>query len=174
MLQKPPLLKPPFLGSWFKVYFSCMQCVFVTITKLTASKNYFCKEVFCNNFGRDGIITWRKWNLRSLDSFFKEVTVCKELRVPSKFRANSEQASQALYFLVILRDESPWVAVNKEHVSPWRKTHHARNLAPCRTSEEPKGHPSKGRREKHKIQVNFPKNFLRLFLRNTSVSEMFT
>ena len=31
-----------------------MQRVFVIITKLIASKNYFCKEVFCNNFGRDG------------------------------------------------------------------------------------------------------------------------
>ena len=32
-----------------------MQSVFVIITKLIASKHYFCKEVFCNNFGRDGI-----------------------------------------------------------------------------------------------------------------------
>ena len=32
-----------------------MKSVFVIITKLIASKNYFCKEVFCNNFGRDGI-----------------------------------------------------------------------------------------------------------------------
>ena len=32
-----------------------MQSVFVIITKLIASKNYFCKEVFCNNFDRDGI-----------------------------------------------------------------------------------------------------------------------
>ena len=31
-----------------------MQSVFVIITKLIASKIYFCKEVFCNNFGRDG------------------------------------------------------------------------------------------------------------------------
>ena len=31
-----------------------MQCVFVIITKLIASKHYFCEEVFCNNFGRDG------------------------------------------------------------------------------------------------------------------------
>ena len=31
-----------------------MQSVFVIITKLIASKSYFCKEVFCNNFGRDG------------------------------------------------------------------------------------------------------------------------
>ena len=31
-----------------------MQSVFVIITKVIASKNYFCKEVFCNNFGRDG------------------------------------------------------------------------------------------------------------------------
>ena len=31
-----------------------MQSVFVIITKLIASKKYFCKEVFCNNFGRDG------------------------------------------------------------------------------------------------------------------------
>ena len=31
-----------------------MQTVFVIITKLIASENYFCKEVFCNNFGRDG------------------------------------------------------------------------------------------------------------------------
>ena len=32
-----------------------MQNVFVIITKLIASNNYFCKEVFCNNFGRDGM-----------------------------------------------------------------------------------------------------------------------
>ena len=32
-----------------------MQCVFVIITKLIASEHYFCKEVFCNNFGRDGM-----------------------------------------------------------------------------------------------------------------------
>ena len=31
-----------------------MQSVFVIITKMIASKNYFYKEVFCNNFGRDG------------------------------------------------------------------------------------------------------------------------
>ena len=31
-----------------------MQSAFVIITKLLASKNDFCKEVFCNNFGRDG------------------------------------------------------------------------------------------------------------------------
>ena len=34
-----------------------MQSVFVIITKLIASKKYFCKEVFCNNFGRDGTRT---------------------------------------------------------------------------------------------------------------------
>ena len=32
-----------------------MQSVFVILTKLMASKIYFCNEVFCNNFGRDGI-----------------------------------------------------------------------------------------------------------------------
>ena len=32
-----------------------MQSVFVIITTLIASKIYFCKEVSCNNFGRDGI-----------------------------------------------------------------------------------------------------------------------
>ena len=31
-----------------------MQSVFVTNTKLIASKNYFCKEFFCNIIGRDG------------------------------------------------------------------------------------------------------------------------
>ena len=31
-----------------------MQSAFVIITKLIASENYFCKEVFCKNFGRDG------------------------------------------------------------------------------------------------------------------------
>ena len=31
-----------------------MHSVFVIITKVIASENYFCKEVFCNNFGRDG------------------------------------------------------------------------------------------------------------------------
>ena len=33
-----------------------MQSVLAIITKLIASKNYFCKEVFCNNFGRDGSV----------------------------------------------------------------------------------------------------------------------
>ena len=33
-----------------------MQSVFVIITKLIASNKYFCKEVFCNNFGRDGSV----------------------------------------------------------------------------------------------------------------------
>ena len=31
-----------------------MQSLFVIITKLIASKNYFCKFFFCKNFGRDG------------------------------------------------------------------------------------------------------------------------
>ena len=31
-----------------------MQSVFEIITKLIASKHYFCKEFFCNNFGRIG------------------------------------------------------------------------------------------------------------------------
>ena len=63
-------------------------------------------------------------------------------RIPSKFRANSEfransgqfransgQASRTLYFLVILYNESPWLADSKEHTGPWRETDHARNLA---------------------------------------------
>ena len=33
-----------------------MQSVFVIITSLIASRNYFCKEVFCNNFGHAGIL----------------------------------------------------------------------------------------------------------------------
>ena len=38
-----------------------MQSVFVIITKLIASKNYFCKEVICNNFGSDGKVkNWKK------------------------------------------------------------------------------------------------------------------
>ena len=42
-----------------------MQSVFVIVTKLIASKNYFCKEVSCNNFGRDGTIevSYLQWNL---------------------------------------------------------------------------------------------------------------
>ena len=36
-----------------------MQSVFVLVTKLIASKNYFCKEVFCNNFGRVGKLEFR-------------------------------------------------------------------------------------------------------------------
>ena len=36
-----------------------MQSVFVRITKLIASTNDFCREVFCNNFGRAGIFSWR-------------------------------------------------------------------------------------------------------------------
>ena len=35
-----------------------MQSAFVIITKLIASENYFYKEVFCNNFGRDGIFNF--------------------------------------------------------------------------------------------------------------------
>ena len=31
-----------------------MQSVFVIITTLIASNNYFCKGFVCNNFGRDG------------------------------------------------------------------------------------------------------------------------
>ena len=31
-----------------------MQSVFAIITKSIASEKYFCKEVFCNNFGCDG------------------------------------------------------------------------------------------------------------------------
>ena len=33
-----------------------MQSVFAIVAKLIASINYFCKEVFCNNFGRDGTL----------------------------------------------------------------------------------------------------------------------
>ena len=33
-----------------------MQSVFVIITKLIASKHYFCKDFFCNNFGLDSTI----------------------------------------------------------------------------------------------------------------------
>ena len=35
------------------------------ITKLIASKNYFCKEVFCNNFGRDGNVFVNQLSARS-------------------------------------------------------------------------------------------------------------
>ena len=31
-----------------------MQSVFAITTKLIASKKCFCKEAFCNNFGRNG------------------------------------------------------------------------------------------------------------------------
>ena len=31
-----------------------MQSAFVIISKFIASKKYLCKELFCNNFGRDG------------------------------------------------------------------------------------------------------------------------
>ena len=41
-----------------------MQSVFVIATKLIASKNYFCKEVFCNNFGCDG--TWKQLRTYSI------------------------------------------------------------------------------------------------------------
>ena len=43
----------------FSSFFSWMQSVFVILTKLIASKSYYCKEVFCNNFGRDGIFSTR-------------------------------------------------------------------------------------------------------------------
>ena len=33
-----------------------MQNAYVIITKLIDSKKYFCKEFFCNYFGRDGIV----------------------------------------------------------------------------------------------------------------------
>ena len=57
-----------------------------------------------------------------------------ELRVPSKFRAYSEQTSQKnRYFLVILCNESPQLADNKEHISLWSEANHARNLAETNT-----------------------------------------
>ena len=45
-----------------------MQSVFVIVTKLVASKIYFCKEVFCNNFGCAGneLHIWMDiWNCTS-------------------------------------------------------------------------------------------------------------
>ena len=45
-----------------------------------------------------------------------------EFRAKSEFRANSEQASQTLYFLVILCNESPWLPDSKEHINPWGET----------------------------------------------------
>ena len=53
-----------------------MQSDFVIIAKLIASKNYICREFFCNNFGRDGTVekTTRavraKWLLRLLSRQF--------------------------------------------------------------------------------------------------------
>ena len=38
----------------FLVFSSWMQSAFVTIAKRIASENDYCKEVFCNNFGRGG------------------------------------------------------------------------------------------------------------------------
>ena len=50
-------------------------------------------------------------------------------QIPGNFRANSRQPSQTLYFLVILCNKYPWLADNKEHVTPWGETDHARSLA---------------------------------------------
>ena len=55
-------------------------------------------------------------------------------QIPGKFRANSGQIpsknpkpSISLSFCVC--NESPWLADNKEHISSWGETDHARNLA---------------------------------------------
>ena len=49
--------------------------------------------------------------------------------IPSKFRANPEQASQTPYSLVILCNESPWLTDNKEHTLAfcWGEADHAQN-----------------------------------------------
>ena len=66
------------------------------------------------------------------------------VRFPSEFRANSErtpsfeqvmgsanseQASQTLYLLVILCNESPWLTDSKDDICAWGETDHAQNLA---------------------------------------------
>ena len=71
---------------------------------------------------------FRAWLVRAVFGANSE-QIPSELRVPSKLRANSEQASQTLYFLVILCSKYPWLADSKEHVTPWGETDHARNLA---------------------------------------------
>ena len=48
---------------------------------------------------------------------------------PGQFRANSEQASQTLYFLITLCNESPWLTDSRERISPWGETDHAQNSA---------------------------------------------
>ena len=57
-----------------------MQSVFVTITKLIASKNHFFRRVFCNNFGRGGIppaIPYPHWSPSSLlNSNPKKLEAC--------------------------------------------------------------------------------------------------
>ena len=68
---------------------------------------------------------FRAWLVRAVFRANSE-QIPSELRVPSnsgqipsKFWANSEQTSQTLYFLVLLCNEPPWLADNKEHMSPY-------------------------------------------------------
>ena len=57
-----------------------MQSVFVIITKLIASKNYFCKEFFCNNFGRDGIVSRVLFLEREITKFWGKLSeFCEKL-----------------------------------------------------------------------------------------------
>ena len=52
-----------------------MQCVFVIITKLIASKKYFCKEFFCKNFGRPLKDSWAPRAVRSRKRLHKNFLV---------------------------------------------------------------------------------------------------
>ena len=50
-----------------------MQSVFVMITKLIASTNCFCKEGFCNDFGRNGTLLLAHQN--------RTIAIASDLRV---------------------------------------------------------------------------------------------
>ena len=75
-----------------------MQSVFVIITKLVASKKYFCKEVFCNDFGRVGSVLGlspqRSENtFRSLPKHFLDILAALTL-VPGRWASqNSNKKS---------------------------------------------------------------------------------
>ena len=57
---------------------------------------------FCNEF----VGEFRAWLVQAVFRAISERTQSSE-QIPGKFRANSEQASQTFYFLVILCNESP-------------------------------------------------------------------
>ena len=71
-----------------------MQSVFVIITKLIASKNDLCKEVVCNNVGRDGKNTNCKedfCNNFGRASNSQNVIQIMEASMPTKFSTRDQR-----------------------------------------------------------------------------------